>query len=100
MFRSKQANGAEFVAKIKGGVRDWRAILIWDRRSNSLRLDSNRNMALSNQDGKGRKIGKNVAFRVFKNQADQFVSINKDKITNFKRGKKCLTPHHYKNKDD
>jgi len=57
-------------------------------------------MALSNQLGKGQKIGKNVEFRAFKNQPDQFVVVKKNKISAFKKSSKCLTPHHYKNKDD
>lgn len=61
-------------------------------------MESRRNLALSNQNGKNLAIGKNVAMRRWKNTPDQDINFKKSTITS--KGRKCLTPHGYLNKDN
>jgi len=103
LYMSKQKNGHDQIIKAATGKSDWRALFIVDKRTKSIRLHSNRKLALSNQDsiekGKKRmKKGKMVAMREFKNQADQEIWFNHAHISN--KNKQCLTFQNYQNKDE
>lgn len=104
VFMTKQKNGKDQVVKISKDVDDWRSLFIVDKRTRSIRLHSNRKLALSNQDslekGKKRmKKGKMVAMREYtKGQLDQEIWLSHGHFVN--RNKQCLTMTNYKNKDE
>lgn len=96
-------NGKEFVLKVRKGLVDWRSLFIYDKRTKSVRLHSNRELALSNQDSdekgeKRLKDGKNVAMRQWKAQLDQITFMEDDKVKN--KAKKCLTLRNYLDKEE
>lgn len=103
VYVSKQMNGKEFVLKMRKGIVDWRSLFIYDKRTRSIRLHSNRELTLSNQDSDNKgekrlKDGQNVAMRVWKNQMDQITDWSDDKITN--KARKCLTMRNYLDKEE
>lgn len=64
---------------------------MWDKRTKTIRLASERNFCLSNKMGKGLKAGSQAVFRRIldsKIGEDQVLKINKKSISN--KGKKCL----------
>jgi len=102
IYMSKQQDGKDFVIKVSKGMTDWRSLFILDPRTHSIRLHANRDLALSNQDSDAKgedrlKQGKNVAMRKWKNQLDQILRYEDNKVTN--RAKKCLTLHNYVDKE-
>jgi len=103
LYMSKQKNGHDNILKAATGKADWRALFIVDKRTKSIRLHSNRKLAMSNADsiekGKKRmKKGKMVAMREYKGQADQEIWFNHAHISN--KNKQCLTFQNYQNKDE
>jgi hypothetical protein len=103
VYVSKQKDGADIALKITKDVNDWRALFIVDQRTNSIRLHSNRNLAISNTYTKIKKDrlkpGKTAVVRKYEGTADQrWVKYDKGKVTNKK--KRCLSTRHYANKDE
>lgn len=103
LFMSNQVNGHDHIIKARKGHNDWKALFIVDKRSRSIRLHSDRRLAMSNQDskevGKGRmKKGGVVAMRQWKNQMDQEIWFDHAHIVN--RNNQCLTFTNYVSKDE
>jgi len=103
LYQSKQKQGDDIVLKISAEVDDWRALFIQDKRTGSIRLYSDRSVAVSNSAAKTKKdrlkTGRDAVLRKYTGQVDQISLIfaNK-KIVN--KGRKCLTVKHYKDKDE
>lgn len=70
VFMSKVNTMGGYLAKIKQGINNDKSQFIFDKRTNSVRLFSDRSMALSNQLGKGSKRDYNAVFRKFKDTRD------------------------------
>lgn len=102
VYMSRQKQGKDQVLKIEKGRKDWRSIFIFDKRTKSIRLHSDRSLAMSNQNAKEEKLrlakGKTVVMRKFKNTVDQRLTIEDKNIKN--KAKLCLTPRNYVNKDN
>jgi len=80
LFKSAQKNGVDYIAKIKTGAKSKNSLFTFDKRTKTVRLVSERNIALGNKSGKGNKRGNNVVFRRVLNskptsdQADMLVT--------------------------
>jgi len=103
IYVSKQKDGPDMALKITKDVNDWRALFIVDQRTKSIRLHSNKHLAISNAFTKVKKdrlkMGKTVCLRKFMGTIDQkWVVYDKNKITN--KIKKCLSTRHFANKDE
>ena len=91
VFMSKEKLGVDRVAKIKVNPHPRNSMFFFDARTNTIRLASERNFALSNTSGKGLKQGHNAVFRRIldaKVMPDQVLNIKAHSISN--KGKKCL----------
>jgi hypothetical protein len=91
VFMSKQKLGIDRVAKIKVNPPAKNSVFLFDKRTNTIRLASERNFVLSNKMGKGMKAGHEAVFRRILNSkitADQVLVMGKKNIHN--KGKKCL----------
>jgi len=101
LVMSRQKVGKDNILKLAKVTKDWRSIFIYDKRTKSIRLHSDRTLALSNQNTDEEKLrlakGKTAAMRKFKNTADQILWLEDGKIKN--KAKLCLTPRNYLNKD-
>jgi len=88
---SQEKIGVDRVAKIKEQPHAKNAVFLYDKRTKTIRLASERNFALGNKSGKGLKQGHQAVFRRILDQKiseDQILTINKSSISN--KGKKCL----------
>lgn len=73
IYLSKARNGSEHIAKIHKSENTWRSWFVYDVRTKSIRLEHNRNFALSNERFLGMKTGGLAVFRNFVHGADQHV---------------------------
>lgn len=99
IYVSKERSGPDHMLKIGSKVSKERSLFIFDKRTNSIRLAASPTLALSNQYGRGEKLGGNVVLRHYENSSTQVAYIGKHKRILNKAGN-CLTPHYYKNEED
>ena len=91
VFMSKEKVGIDRIAKIKEKPHPKNAVFMYDKRTNTIRLASERNFALGNKMGKGVKQGHPAVFRrILENKVlgDQLVTMGKKNIKN--KAGKCL----------
>lgn len=48
LYMSKEKVGEDNIVKIRKEINDWRAWFVYDRRTRTLRIDTKRDLALSN----------------------------------------------------
>lgn len=96
MYMSKDRDGAEYLAKIKTGVYNWRSWFVYDHRTRSIRLAHQPKFALAVPYGKKMRKGINVVFRSYENQLfKETLMVFKDKqVINI--GLQCMTPSDYR----
>jgi hypothetical protein len=91
LFMSKEKVGIDRIAKIKEKPHPKNAVFMFDKRTNTIRLASERNFALGNKMGKGVKQGHPAVFRrILENKVlgDQVLKMGKKNIKN--KAGKCL----------
>lgn len=91
VFMSKEKVGIDRIAKIKEKPHPKNAVFMYDKRTNTIRLASERNFALGNKMGKGVKQGHPAVFRrILENKVlgDQLVTMGKKNVKN--KAGKCL----------
>lgn len=101
VYMSQQKIGIDRVAKIKSKPHPKNSVFLYDKRTKTIRLASERNFVLSNKMGKGLKIGHEAVFRRVLNSKvteDQFVTIGSKVIHN--KNKKCLEVKNGANKEE
>jgi hypothetical protein len=100
IFMSQETQGKDFVLKIAKRPDNWRSWFIMDKRTSSVRLFTQRHLAIANLAGKNQKSGKALVMRKFsasdKSQAIQVVG---HKFQN-KNSKKCIGTMSDENKDN
>lgn len=65
VFMSQETQGKDFVLKIAKRPANWRSWFIMDKRTSSVRLFTQRHLAIANLAGKGNKPGKAMVMRKF-----------------------------------
>jgi hypothetical protein len=90
IYLSKEKNGNDFVLKL-GKRNDWRSWFIMDKKTGSIRLYTQRHLAISNMEGKDVKPGAPLVMRKFdpKDESQQ-IEIKGHHIENAK-SKRCLS---------
>lgn len=90
VFMSKEKIGIDRVAKIKENPHPRNSVFLYDKRTMTIRLQSERNFALGNKMDKGLKPGHQAVFRRIMDG-----KVTEDQVLNFAKGiqnkaKKCL----------
>jgi len=99
-YISKEKLGEEYAVKLSKKPDSWRSWFIMDARTSTIRLFTQRHLALSNKSGKGVKPGASLVMRAYSAKDDsQPVVINGKKIEN-KKSKRCLSTANNENKDE
>lgn len=99
IFLSKERQGKNWVLKIVKKPNHWRSWFIMDKRTNSIRLFTQRHLALS-QAGKAGKVGGLAVMRHFKKgDKAQQTNVNGHRIQ-IKDKKLCLSTLNHVNKDN
>jgi hypothetical protein len=91
VFMSKEKEGIDRIAKIKENPHPRNSMFLYDKRTMTIRVQSERNFALGNKMDKGLKPGHKAVFRRIidgKVSEDQILAISGKGITN--KGGKCL----------
>jgi len=65
LYVTKQRIGPDHIMKIGKRVSKERSLFIFDKRTNSIRLAASPTLAISNQNGRGLKLGGNVVLRKY-----------------------------------
>lgn len=93
---SNDRDGAEYLAKIKSGIFNWRSSFVYDTRTKSIRLAHKPQFTLANIKGSKMRKGANVVFRSYARQLfrETFTVFQDKKILNI--GLQCLTPSDYR----
>lgn len=99
MYVTKERSGPDHLLQIGSSPSQERSLFIRDKRTNSIRLASSPTLAISNQSGRGNKVGGNVVLRKYKKSKTQIAFLGKHKRILNKDGK-CLTPHFYENTEN
>jgi len=102
IYMSNEKRGVDRVLKLTEDEVNWRALFIYDKRTHSIRLHSDKSYALSiedsNKEGKARvTMGHDLAMRKWAGTMDQQSNIQDGKIKNLNR--RCLTPRNYNAKE-
>lgn len=98
VYVTRERSGPDHLLKIGKNPSKERSLFIHDRRTNSIRLAASPSLAISNQYGRGVKLGGNVVLRKWRKSKTQFAVLGKNHQVLNKNGD-CLTPHFYNNKE-
>lgn len=99
VYVTKERSGPDHLLKIASRPNKERSLFIMDRRTSTIRLAVSPTLAVSNQFGRGMKLGGNVVLRKYDGSPTQIAYINEHHRVLNKAGD-CLTPHFYKNEED
>jgi hypothetical protein len=93
---SSSRTGAEYLAKVKSNVFNWRSWFVYDKRTRSIRVASKPAFALATTKGKGTEQGNNVVFRAYAKHAyrETYALFRNKQIINVSL--MCLTPSNFR----